>query len=381
MDVCLVTSYYPPYVGGIETYTKNLGEALARRGHYVSVYCSSRGSEPGASHEGRVRVVRFRTPAILYGAPIGLFPPSFLRDHFDVIHCNFPNPYFAATSAWVGTLRGIPSVLTWHNDLPGVTPGASVLVGIHDRVSPCYLDLFGAIIATTSVYAKQSRTLTKYSQKVRIISNGVDTRRFNPEVSGSGVREKYGLQESFVVLFVGALTRWHGYKGLDLLIEAFATASSWHPSMKLLVVGDGELAGTYKSMASARGVADKVRFAGGVEEEQIPMFYAACDVAVLPSRNSSEGFGLVLLEAMASGKPVIGSAVGGIPELIRNGGNGLLFTPNDAGELAKALTQIYRMGDERLSMGKAGREFAELRDWSGVAESVESAYENLVHPR
>ena len=376
MNVCLVSSYFHPYVGGIETYVSNLADSLARRGHDVTVYCSSRSSRPGVAVLGGVRIVRFQTPLLLYGAPIGFFPSGFFEDDYDVIHCNFPNPYFAAMSAWVGRLREIPTVLTWHNDLPAVTSGASLLVSVHDRLSPSYLNLYRTIIATTSAYSQISRTLRRYSRKVMVVSNGVDTSRFTPEVDGGPIRERYGLQRCHVVLFVGALTKWHYYKGLGVLIEAFARASKSCPLMRLLIVGSGELADRYASLARELSVEDKVQFAGRIDDEFLPMFYSASDVTVLPSRDSSEGFGLVLLEAMSCGRAVIGSSIGGIPELIRDGENGLLVEPNDPEALAAALGALYVRDEERLAMGRAGREFAELHDWRSVAASVESIYQN-----
>lgn len=271
-------------------------------------------------------------------------------------------------------MKRTPSILTWHNDLPPVTSAASILADVHGRLSTLYLKDFSVMIATTSVYAKNSPTLRRYAERVRVISNGVDTVRFSPGLYGGGVREKHGLQGCRVVLFVGALTRWHSYKGLDVLIEAFAGASRDDPLMRLLVVGAGELLPKYQSLALHYNVAEKVHFAGSVDGSLLPEYYAASDTTVLPSRDSSEGFGLVLLEAMACGKAVIGSNVGGIPEIVRNGENGLLVQPGDPSALAAALRELLADDDGRMAMGRSGREFAELHDWNRVAVEVESIY-------
>ena len=113
-------------------------------------------------------------------------------------------------------MRKIPSVLTWHNDLPDVTSGAGILVKVNKSVSAVYLNSFDRIIATTKAYANSSTILRRYPKKVKVIHNGVDTRRFSPTVDGSFIREKYGLEGKTVALFVGALTRWHEYKGVDV---------------------------------------------------------------------------------------------------------------------------------------------------------------------
>jgi glycosyltransferase involved in cell wall biosynthesis len=377
LKICLVNSFFSPYIGGIETYVSNLSKELVRRGNDVTLYCSSRGSTAGSSVDSGVYVHRFSTPLSLYGQPLGLFPRSFLTGDYDLIHCNFPNPYFAALSSWVGKTRGVPTVLTWHNDLPAVRPAASLLVGAHDYLATSYLSYYKTIIATTSLYAQKSRVLRRNARRVKVVFNGVDTRRFNPSLDGSSIRERFGLRDDYVVLFVGALTTWHSYKGVSTLISAFAKAGKQPPqTMRLLIVGDGDLLESYKALAIELHVDDRVHFAGRVDDDELPLFYAACDVAVLPSKDLSEGFGLVLLEAMACGKAVIGSAVGGIPELIQNGTNGLLVEPNDLGELENAIHTLSENEEVRRSMGAAGRSFAERHDWKLVVSQVESIYRN-----
>jgi len=180
MKVCLVNSFYPPYVGGAETYVSNLARSLDRLGYEVTVYCGDRPLGPGVSYDQGVRVVRMRVPLSFYGTPLAGFPASFAAGGYDVIHCNFPNPYFTAVSGAVGRLQGVPAVLTWHNDLPAVTNGASILVGISDIASVAYLAPYSKIIATTGTYARSSKILRREWRKVEVIPNGVDTKRFNP---------------------------------------------------------------------------------------------------------------------------------------------------------------------------------------------------------
>ena len=377
MKICLVNSYYHPWIGGAETYVSNLAKGLARRGHEVTVYCSDRPLLPGKSLEDGINVVRMRTPATFYGTPLVLFPPKIIAERYDVIHANFPSPYLAGISAWIATARTTPAVLTWHNDLPPVTSGAGMLVRIHDAFSGSYLNIYRKIIATTYAYSKKSKLLSRYSEKVVVIQNGVDTTRFNPRVDGEEVRQRYGLGQSRVALFVGALTTWHAYKGVDVLLRAFKNASEKQANFKLLIVGSGNLMGKYRSMAQELGISSSVVFAGKVSDEELPKYYAACDFAILPSKDSSEGFGLVLLEAMACGKAVIGSQVGGIVEVITDGVNGLLAEPNDVEALARAIRNLFDDDQKRAMMGQFGRRFAESHDWSAVAQKVESLYKEI----
>jgi glycosyltransferase involved in cell wall biosynthesis len=376
MKVCVVNSFYPPWVGGAETYVSSIARELARKGHEVTVYCSERPLKAGKSFEDGVRVVRMKTPLLLYGTPLVAFPSDFLKERYDVVHANFPSPYLAAASAFSAAFEDTPAVLTWHNDLPSVSSGAGVLVTLHDAVAPTYLNLFDRIIATTETYARKSRLLRRYSSRVRVIHNGVDTKKFNPQVSGDGVRERYGLQGK-VALFVGALTTWHGYKGLDVLIRAFALASKRCDGLELLIVGEGQMKNAYQQLADQLGLAERVKFAGHVGDDMLANYYAACDFTVLPSKDSSEGFGIVLLEAMASGKPVVGSRVGGVVDVIKDGENGVLVEPNDVDGLADEIIQMWGGDERRIAMGSRGRAFAELHDWIAITRMIESTYVEL----
>ncbi len=373
----MVNSFYPPWVGGAERYVSSLAHQLARRGHDVTVYCSDRPLKAGESINEGVRIRRMRTPLMFYGTPIAIFPPNFVAGDYDVVHANFPSPYIAAISGLVSAMKGTPAVLTWHNDLPPVTSAAGVLVNLHDAISPTYLERFGRIIATTHAYARKSRTLRRYSTKVLVIPNGVDARKFSPHVRGDSIRDRYHLWGSKVALFVGALTPWHGYKGLDVLIKSFRIASKTCDGIKLLIVGEGQMKDTYRQLVDELRLADVITFAGHVGDDLLPKYYAACDFAVLPSKDSSEGFGLVLLEAMASGKAVIGSKVGGVVDVIQDGENGLLVAPNDVDELAGAIIDMCENDGKRIALGSRGRSIAELHDWPAITQKVESTYLEL----
>ncbi len=329
MRICIVNSFYPPWIGGAETYVSSLSRRLAKRGHDVTVYCAHNPLPVGETIEAGVRVRRMRAPIRLYGTPIAVSPLNLFFENYDVIHCNFPSPYLSAMFAFLSRVRRIPAILTWHNDLPRVTSAAGVLVRIHDVFAPLYLSQYQRIIATTAAYARNSPILQSHSEKVVVISNGVDTSRFNPSVDGQSIRALHGLSGKKVVLFVGALTRWHAYKGLDNLIRAFEVASREIPDSHLIVVGGGELADYNKKLATDLGIERMVSFIGSVSEEMLPKYYAACDLFVLPSQDSSEGYGLALLEAMSTGRPVIGSRVGGIVDVISDHKTGILVQPNE----------------------------------------------------
>ena len=138
---------------------------------------------------------------------------------------------------------------------------------------------------------------------------------------------------------------------------------------------------SYISLSQRLGVASNVIFVGNVPDDLLPQYYAASDVLVLPSKDMSEGFGLTLLEANATGKPVIASNVGGIPSVVKNGYNGLLVQPNDPKALANAIVRLERNPREARAMGRNGRRFAELHDWTNTAPQTERVYAQVLSNR
>jgi len=380
MRIIIANSFFPPWRGGAETYAYNLSKHLQGRGHEVTVICSSPPFDVGVQFVDGVKVERLRACGKLYGTPI--MPELFQKlmgEQADIIHANFPSPYIACLASTMSHVRGLPAVLTWHNDLPPVTRMARILVTAHDRlVLPLYLPQFSCIIATSRLYAESSQILEAHKDRVVVIPNGVDTQRFNPDIPGEEIRHRLGVDRGKIVLFVGALTQWHRYKGLDMLMKAMAIIKNQTPETRLLVVGGGELEAEYRELAHQLGVADSTVFAGNMPDEELPMCYACSDVLVLPSKDRSEGFGLTILEANATGKPAIGTTVGGIPSVIRDRYNGLLVPPNDPSALADAIRRTVSDDDLLKQMGKNGRVFAEQHDWSIVAEQTENVYKRAL---
>lgn len=376
LRICLVNSFFPPWRGGAETYTCNLAKQLTLRGHNVEVVCASPPREPGNYSIDGIKVACLPVTTWLYGTPIiAKLPWKLLRAETDLIHAGFPNPYNAFFTSLICALKRTPSVLTWHNDLPSLTKIAGFIARTHDKiVLPTYIRNFKRIISTSRKYATSSRILEKYAEKVTIVPNGVDCKTFRPDLNPNTIRLRLNLAGKKIILFVGALSKWHSYKGLDTLINALALTNKLRADIALLVVGDGTLKPTYQKLASELNLTDKVLFAADVSDRDLPSYYAASDMLVLPSKDRSEGFGLTILEANACGKPAIGSDVGGIPDAIRHEHNGLLVPPSNPEALSAAITRLAEDDSLRKEMGTKGRRFAEEHDWSKVAEATEKIY-------
>lgn len=212
--------------------------------------------------------------------------------------------------------------------------------------------------------------------RIDVVYPGVDSVRFNPATDGFSLRTRYAPAGQLLLVSVGRLQR---RKGHDLTIEALARCRHRLPPFHYLIVGDGVERGSLAALVREHGLGDVVSFAGSVPAEQLPACFAAADVFVHPNRivdqADFEGFGMVFLEAAASGKPVIGGATGGVVEAVVDGVTGLLVGGNDAGEIAAAIETLASSPELRRRLGDAGRArvVAEFT-WETAARRVEQIH-------
>jgi glycosyltransferase involved in cell wall biosynthesis len=213
------------------------------------------------------------------------------------------------------------------------------------------------LIISISLYV-QNRILRFFGTDVKVatIYNGINTDFFNPNINGDCIRKRLNLEGRFIVLFVGRLA-WN--KGLPDLIKAVAIAKTKISNIALLICGRGKLLDEVKKEVNILGIENLVRFIGFVETRELPSYYASSDVVCFPS--IFEPFGLVPLEAMSMSRPVIATEVGGIPEAVKDGENGILVPPRSPSRLAEALSELALNPSLRYEMGRKGRKIVEER--------------------
>jgi len=288
---------------------------------------------------------------------IGRFGP-------DIVHAHGFKAGVAARLAAAGT--GRPVVYTVHG-WPGPAAGAAA-----GRAGRGFALRCGerALAPLTSRYIAVSRRLAAYltgelglpPARVRVIYNGVDTVRFAPGGPGDGPQRALGIPAT--ALCVGMAGRLAAEKGVaDFLAMAARLAPAW-PAARFLVAGDGPLAGALRGRAARLGLGGRVTLLGHCSD--MPAFLASLDVFVLPSR--SEGMGLALLEAMAAGRAVVATDVGGVAEAISTGRDGILVPPGDDGALARAVTGLLANPGLRRRLGRAARRTVE--EGFGLARAV-----------
>jgi glycosyltransferase involved in cell wall biosynthesis len=203
------------------------------------------------------------------------------------------------------------------------------------------------------------------ASRVQVVTNGIDAARFAPEASP--------MPCSAPTLTVGVLTRLDARKGLPYLLRAMAQLRSDIPEARLLIGGDGEDRSALEREADTLGLTGRVEFVGAVHDAA--QFYRRLDLFVLPSLD--EAFGLVLLEAMAAGLPVVGTQVGGIPEVLEDGSQGRLVAPADSQALAGAIRDLCRDPLRRGQMAEQARRQAQCFDIGRTAKALQTVYEEL----
>ncbi len=346
MNILVLGKYYPPYRGGIETLTRNWCEGFVRRG--AQVECVVANDRPRSLIE-TIQGVRVHRHAC-FGAPLSTpLCPGYLRAGHrsaDVIHAHFPNP-LADLTLWLGARR-VPLVLTYHSDVVR----QAALMQLYRPLLRWLLRRATRIVLATPPQLDHSPVLQPYRAKCEIIPFGLDLGRFltpPPAPAPPGIElARAAAGGRPILLNIGRLV---GYKGQRYLIEALRELDA-----VVWLVGTGPLREELERTALAVGVHDRVRFWGEVDDTLLPALLRACDIFVLPSITPNEAFGLVQVEAMASGKPVISCQLAsGVPYVNLHGRTGLVVPPADTAALAAAGKKLCAEPDLRASMGAEGR--------------------------
>ncbi len=363
----MVSDVYYPFPGGITEHVHHLSYYLMGKGHDVVILTGNHknGKKIGLNSVKVIRVGRGILIPInrsFYSLPVSFHLQSRVREvlmsqEWDIVHVHGT----FSPSLPLFTLLQSPytNFMTFH-PTHGYSIGFEIFKPILQRA---YENIHGKIAVSKSAERSISR---HFPGDYRIIPNGVDIHRFGPHVMPEdGLRE--GNEK--IILFVG---RIEPRKGLSTLLKAFEKLLKQGENVKLLVVGDTPLRKVFELKAQKFG--SRVKFLGKVTAEEIPGIYRASDVFVAPA-TGKESFGIVLIEALASGKPVVASDIDGYREIISHGVDGFLVEPGDADSLARHIEKILKNPELASKMGEMGRrKVMERYSWEIVSSMVEDYY-------
>ena len=399
--VLMVTTSYPRFPGDtIGTFMEPIARGLAARGHAVHVVLPwhPRLARPEAEHGVFFHPYRYAPVRSLnvFGyagalsedvrlrrsawavAPLALVAGWRAarvvgrRVGATVIHGHWVVPGGAIAAAAAG--RRLPLVISLH--------GSDVYVAerhaIAGAVARAAFHRAGWVTACSEDLRTRAHVLGASPDRSETVPYGVDARRFAPNPAArAAVRERMGLTASDPVVFTAG--RFVRKKGFEYLIDATALLAARWPALVCVIGGGGDLDEELKTRAAARGVIDRVRFVGVLGQDEVAEHLAAADVVVVPSvRDASgnvDGLPNVVMEALASGTPLVATTAGGIPAVVTDGATGLLVPERNSEALAAAVDRLLNDAGMRGRIGRDARsEAIRLRSWERVAERFEDAY-------
>lgn len=365
MKVLHVYKDYYPVLGGIENHLKLLAERQVQRGLEVQVLVTNLTFKTTFEEIGSVRAVKAGRLATVASTPLSLSLPLWLgRLEADIVHLHFPYPLGELSYLLRG--GGRKAVVTYHSDVVR----QRALLKLYQPFLWRFLEKVRRIIATSPPYIQSSPYLSPFAHKCAVIPYGIDLTLFRSldDERTEALRGRYG---SPLILFVGQLRY---YKGLGYLIEAMQGIQA-----KLLVIGQGPMEREWRALSERLGVADKVLFLGQVTSEELVRHYTASELLVLPSCQRSEAFGIVQLEAMACGRPVVSTELGtGTSYANLDGQTGLVVPPGEPAALREAIDNLLRDEALRRRLGERARERVR-REFSAqmMVDKVIALYQTL----
>jgi rhamnosyl/mannosyltransferase len=360
MKILHVYKDYFPVLGGIENYVRQLAEHMVAQRHEVEVLVTNPAPRTVRENRAGVKITKAARFAKIASAPLSIMLPlEFLRHYYsanppDIIHLHTPYPVGEMAflvSSWLPRFgRKRPRVvLTYHSD---VVKQRRILK-FYAPFLRMVLRRVDKIIATSPNYIQSSSFLKPVEARVAVVPLATDVERFgkaDPELV-KDLRERHAAQNQVLLLFAGRLRY---YKGLQFLLEAMPQVRA---GAKLLIIGVGPMEQELKAQAERLQLGERAVFLGEISDAELPAYYAASDIFILPACERSEAFGIVQLEAMASGKPVISTELGtGTSYANLNGETGLVVPPANPPALAEAINKLVASPELREKLGRHGQE-------------------------
>jgi glycosyltransferase involved in cell wall biosynthesis len=279
------------------------------------------------------------------------------RNDISLIHAHFAYPE-GLVGLFAKRRTGKPLVVTVHGYDILVEPSVGYGIRLSSRLDTIVrkvLNEADVILTASMATFNESSRIVRQTGKVYLMPNGVDVRRFNPSLDGSYIKRRWKIGDYIKVVFT--LRAHEPRYGIEYLLRAASLLK--RNDVIFVIGGDGSLRPYHEQLAVDLGIREKTIFVGKIPQNEVPYYYAMSDIVVVPSLQ--EAFGLVVSEALACGKPVIGTKVGGIPDQILDGYNGFLVKPKDPKEIAEKILWLLEHPDIAKQMGTNGRKIVEKK--------------------
>ena len=368
--VLQVNKLYSPWIGGIETVTQDIAEGLGSAVDMNVLVCQPKGRGAEETVNG-VKVTRAGSLGIYFSMPVSFsFIPKLrkMSKNADIIQLHDPNP-LGDLALLLSGYKG-KAVVWWHSDIVKQKKLLFFFKPIMNR----FLKRVDRIIVATEGHITSSKYLGKYKEKCAVIPYGIKVDEYlnNPRLPV--LTEMLTDKSRKKVLFTGRLIY---YKGIEVLVRAFENING----AELFIIGTGSEESRMRELVSEKNMSGRVHFLGNLPKDRLRAAFADCDFLVLPSVANSEAFGLVQLEAMVYGKPVINTNLPtGVPLVSVGGKTGVTVPVNDVAALAEAIQKLTDDSALREEYGRNAAERVKQKfDVNKMAESVLSEYKKLLN--
>lgn len=369
------------HCGGAQVAAYYLALEMAKRAHCIEAFTTSVNFNDSIEKYGDTfTVYHYGTNLKILTSNISfnLFQKPISHD-VNVIHTHFdiaPNPLAGLKYS---KSKKIPLIVTYHGDWDTGFGGGfrRLSVAISNK---CLVDRLlshaDRIISPSKYYINESKYLQKYKEKIVVIPNGVNIHEFSDIPTKIICREKLGLPiDKNIILFLSYLSP---YKGPDVLLKAMVNVVKDMPDTELIFVGRGAMENELKNLSVTLNIEKSVKFIGFVNENIKKCYYKAADIFCLPSTMNTDVFPLVLLEACASGLPLIVSNLPTFKCIIEDGYNGIFTKKDDSRDLANNIIYLLENPEIRLRMGLNSFKIAKTHSWEKIAKKTELVYNDVV---
>lgn len=348
LRVLEVNKAYYPHVGGIESLVKQYSEELGQFGaNVMTLVCRDDCGVTFRETLKGVRITRAGSLGTLFSCPLSLSFMGLFRKmsrNADAVHINVPFP-LADVALLLSGYKG-RVVVSWHSDIVK----QKKLMLLYKPFMMYLLRRADIILTATQGHVEGSDYLPAFREKCRILPYGIEPEDYLSVEPAPYLTRRLSSKDSVKVFFTGRLVY---YKGVDVLLKAFMKVKG----CELFIAGTGELEQSLKDFARSHGLEKKVHFLGFLPDKELRQAYRDCDIFVLPSVVKSEAFGIVQLEAMIYGKPVINTQLpSGVPYVSIHGETGITVPPSDPDALAAAINTLAADPALREKLGRNGAE-------------------------
>lgn len=360
MKIAQVVCAYPPYQGGIAGSAYSISEVL-KGDHEIITYAP--------------QTIK---PWLQYGHGALLAQLLWKLNKFDYIYLHYPF-FGTAEVVWFFKLffKRPKLIIHYHMDVKNASPLTRLLSLPSLLIRASLFKQAELIVSASLDYVASSQIkdiYKKYPEKFKEIPFGLDLKKWQPKIIKdkndnliiakakeivSFINDKFLKKNQLNLIFIGGLDRAHYFKGINILLNALVLLEP--KTWRLKIVGDGDLRLKYEAETKRLNLSDRVEFCGRLNEDDLIRALQNSDLLVLPSINSNEAFGIVLIEALACGVPVIASDLPGVRRVFNDRIEGLLFKTGDSGDLKTKLEFIIKNEDKRKKMAAAARELAEYK--------------------